>query len=122
MITNKEAAKEIALGAAFQANSLSGVWVSSMSRASVGKLSSFEAARFLTFIESTTAPVYVVYSYATPIAWADATGRYSMTTDRFSATTSRHMSIARSIIDFANSRSVVVPFTVVFTHPETLTA
>jgi hypothetical protein len=38
---------------------------------------------------------YVVYSYATPIAWEDSAGRVTIPATRYSVTTSRHQSICR---------------------------
>lgn len=42
--------------------------------------------------------VYVVYSYATPIAWCDVDGAWTMPSLRYSVTTSKHQGIVRRAI------------------------
>jgi hypothetical protein len=49
------------------------------------------------FVEDIKYAEYIVYSYSTPIAWFYG-GGWNVTTDRFSATTSRHQSIVRRAI------------------------
>lgn len=42
---------------------------------------------------------YIVWSYRTPIAWADAeTGEWTVPDDRYSVTTSRHQSKIRTAV------------------------
>jgi hypothetical protein len=47
-------------------------------------------------IDETAARIrYVVYSYATPIAWVRDNGEWVVPAEKYSATTSRHQSIVR---------------------------
>jgi hypothetical protein len=41
---------------------------------------------------------YVVYSYATPIAWVRDNGEWVVPAEKYSATTSRHQSIVRMAV------------------------
>jgi len=41
---------------------------------------------------------YVVYSYATPIAWVRENGEWVVPAEKYSATTSRHQSIVRMAV------------------------
>lgn len=41
--------------------------------------------------------VYVIHSYATPIAWQTADGEWIVPDVSYSSTTSRHQSLARSV-------------------------
>lgn len=49
------------------------------------------------FAEEAHAATYVIYSYATPIAWQDRSGRWVVPMVRYSVTTSRHQSVAHAI-------------------------
>jgi hypothetical protein len=55
---------------------------------SAGRLSGDERDRFNT--DSTNGLSYVVYSYATPIAWVTKDGTVYKVTQKFSVTTSKH--------------------------------
>lgn len=46
-------------------------------------------------LTSTQGPVYVVYSYGTPIAWRPAGGAWVAPQTRYSVTTSHHQSLVR---------------------------
>lgn len=41
---------------------------------------------------------YVVYSYATPIAWKDCFGCWYLNKEKYSVTTSRHQGIVQTVI------------------------
>lgn len=82
--------------APFEASALSASWKYVSEGMSIGLMGGHEFARLLDFAQGTPdALVYVVYSYATPIAWADEQGRKGFTGESYSPTTSRHMGIAR---------------------------
>ena len=50
-------------------------------------------------------PMYVVYSYETPIAWAIEGQNAYCTPQKFSVTTSRGQSIVRQWIDYSNQEA-----------------
>ncbi len=91
-VTNSGAVDCIANREAFKAHSMSGSWevnefltTGRMDRASADILRAHLAA----------GPVYVVWSYATPIGWAREDGSTVIPDVRFSVTTSKHQGIAR---------------------------
>lgn len=49
------------------------------------------------FAEEAHAAAYVIYSYATPIAWRDRSGRWVFPCVSYSRTTARHQSLANRI-------------------------
>jgi hypothetical protein len=100
-ITNKEARDFIAARAPFTANSLRGeVNYGICLPAVIGRLNREEYDRLVTdadYAERMHRPLYVVYSYDTPIAWAVGDADGYMVSQRFSPTTSRHQGIVPAI-------------------------
>jgi len=47
---------------------------------------------------------YIIYSYATPIAWRTSDGSWFLPTDSYSVTTSRHQTLIRVALGFEETR------------------
>lgn len=87
----------------FKGNSLRAEWTTM--RAASGLLSEAEFQTFeMDWQDAVDAavPLYVVYSYDTPIAWAIEGQNAYCTPQKFSVTTSRGQSIVRQWIDHNN--------------------
>jgi len=95
--SRKNAIEKIAKLQEFNGNSMygrinpDGGWMSS------GRI--YGDAAVLWRIDETAARIrYVVYSYATPIAWVRDNGEWVVPVEKYSATTSRHQSIVRMAV------------------------
>ena len=85
----------------FTGNSLRAEWTTM--RPEAGRLSEAEFQTLqLDWLDAVDAalPMYVVYSYVTPIAWAIKGKSAYCVTEKFSATTSRGQSAVRQWIDY----------------------
>lgn len=71
----------------FKCTNMSGEAVRPGSHRGAGELPAYEAQRF--FAESDRID-YIVYSYATPIAWHRTDGTWHKVSHRFTATTNKH--------------------------------
>jgi hypothetical protein len=88
----KEAIDRIADRAPFQASAMSGKHYNYTP--STGRLAPAEVAR----LNADFKPgIYIVFSYATPIAWFGASGWY-VATQKFSPTTSKHQNYVRRAV------------------------
>jgi hypothetical protein len=87
----------------FEGSSLRAAWTTM--RPASGRLSEaeFQTLR-LDWLDAIDAslPMYVVYSYDTPIAWAMKGKNAYCTTEKFSKTTSKGQSVVRQWIDHSN--------------------
>lgn len=83
--TIRKASSSIAAREDFKASALTGL---NGPAATVGRLPA-------EYHDSARKALYVVFSYATPIAWVQADGTWFQPTTRYSVTTSKHQSAAR---------------------------
>jgi hypothetical protein len=98
-INQKQAVLAIANLENFEASALSGREVPPNSRPPYGRLDDVE--RFYEATHNSGGPVYVVYSYGTPIAWhIYSTDEWQLAGQKFSPTTSRHQSIVKRATAF----------------------
>jgi hypothetical protein len=96
-INQKQALLAIANLERFEASALSGRTVPANSRPPYGRLNDVE--RFYEDTHNSGSPVYVVYSYGTPIAWhVLSSDEWQLAGQKFSPTTSRHQSIVNRAI------------------------
>jgi hypothetical protein len=92
--TQKQAGDRLAKREEFTASALAAKWEESPEFIGLGRMDSEEANRFRAFATGKES-VYVVYSYATPIAWADSSGNIEHTNARYSVTTSKQQGIVK---------------------------
>lgn len=105
---NKDAGRLIAAREPFQGSNFAGRNESHLGP--TGRLDHSERKRYeaaLRDVADAGTRLYVVYSYATPIAWTPATGRanWHVTTTRYSVSTSRHVGIVRAGVAAAASHA-----------------
>jgi hypothetical protein len=92
-ITQKQAVLAIANIEAFEASALSARTVCN-ARPPYGRLDDVES--FYEATHNSGGPVYVVYSYGTPIAWhIYATDEWVVPAEKYSTTTSKHQGLVR---------------------------
>ena len=104
-INQKQAVFAIANLETFEASALSGRMVPANSRPPYGRLSDVE--RFYEDTHNSGAPVYVVYSYGTPIAWhVLSSDEWQLVDQKFSPTTSKHQSVVRRATGFPIGKGV----------------
>ena len=95
--SRKNAIGKIAKMEAFDGNSMCGRKNLDGGYMSNGRI--YGDAAVLWRIDETAARIrYVVYSYATPIAWVRDNGEWVVPAEKYSATTSRHQSIVRMAV------------------------
>jgi hypothetical protein len=95
-INQKQALLAIANLENFQASALSAITVCG-TRPPYGRLDDVE--RFYEDTYNSGSPVYIVYSYGTPIAWhVFSSDEWQLAGQKFSPTTSRHQSIVNRAI------------------------
>ena len=95
--SRKNAIGKIAKMEAFDGNSMCGRINPDGGYMSNGRI--YGDAAVLWRIDETAARIrYVVYSYATPIAWVRDNGEWVVPAEKYSATTSRHQSIVRMAV------------------------
>ena len=83
----------IKLGVHFDAGSLAGTG----QFVGMGRLNNIEASLLAADVEEGRAD-YIVYSYATPIAWRYTNGEWHLSNQRHSVTTSKHQSRVRRAV------------------------
>lgn len=94
-VANRDAGKHIVARQPFTGHNLS-AQIYQLGSVPTGRLDPVHAATLR--VDAATGPVYVVFSYATPIAWwAPETG-WAVPDARYSVTTSRHQHIVRDAI------------------------
>lgn len=95
-INQKQALLAIANLERFEASALSAIEVTNR-RPPYGRLDDVEA--FYEDTHNCGGPVYIVYSYGTPIAWhVGPRNEWVVPNQKYSVTTSKHQSIVRSAI------------------------
>ncbi len=89
----------------FMIGSMRGGWYPDGTGPTLGKLADADPGSAAA-LKAISGPVYVVYSYGTPIAWHVACGRNDWTVPdvRYSVTTSHHLSLTRQAITFRGER------------------
>jgi hypothetical protein len=92
-ITNRQIANAVANRQDFKANSASGQTYTYSP--STGRLSETESQKLLQAFNEAGRPLYVVHSYATPIAWELPDGSLYATPEKFSVTTSKTQNYVR---------------------------
>jgi hypothetical protein len=76
----------------FEVGTVRGAWYPNGTGFDLGKLPPEWHSKIRDLVDT---PVYVIYSYATPIAWRTAGGPWVVPDVRYSGTTLHHMSLAR---------------------------
>lgn len=104
---NKDARDLIAVRREFRGSNLAGR--AELFVGSTGRLEGRELERYCAAFREAIdagARMYVVYSYATPVAWTRADGRaeWTVTETRYSVATARHLGIVRSALARAGAR------------------
>lgn len=92
-----EVAREIVNGQPFTGSAMSGK-PGQPSEYDYGRLNATEKARFAADRPRMT---YVIYSYATPVAWRVEGGEWYTVSQSFSMTTSHHMGHVHTLIRYA---------------------
>jgi hypothetical protein len=97
-INQKTAVGSMTICANFDAGNLTGRWEMKNSVISTGRLNHEERVRLA---EAFKEPLYVVYSYSTPIAWRTLHDpEWQLVAQKFSSTTSRHLSVVKKAASY----------------------
>ncbi len=91
-VNQQQAIECIAAKEPFDANSLKGDWFGSNGWPSTGRLPRAFKADLIALLDA--GEVFVVSSYATPIAWF-ANGEWTMPTTNYSVTTKKHQTLTK---------------------------